>query len=687
MPLLAQDEFGRVYQTEGLSEFDDLGVGYYAEMGDEDSVYFGDMSKKALANKKALYDRKRKERAYLINKQRIENARRRQLLLKKQKEDLITNQAISRIQAKQRARKSAAKLKQIKASKNPFAAYSQSTVGNPLSGWEDGSYITRPEHWKKHDFSGVGYSNDYGIGFFHEVSHPLMGHSYRNLGSNFEDGMGFKFRMPKIRIKAPKIKIKIPKQLKVPKKVQKAVRKSVKDVSKVAGKIYQAPIKLSQQILTKTPLVKDVYKGVDKLTGGTVSSLYKTALLPGDALRGKPITKAQFIESLANVVKVGAIVVTGGAAASVVGASAGALKQGPLGQTSWGRKLLSVGEIAGLATAGGMGFQKAIEKKVTDIAAAEASSAAGKKAGVAGAIIASAAVSATAGGMGAGETVKPSGSLANSAANASKQAGVVAAKKVAEEASKGILKFDSQAALVKFQDEVKKQAERAVAKEFQKKTGIPLDVATNVANGNIPTTEELTEKIKAEFYGTPEQLKIRLNQTLAQVPTSEPQFRAILEKKQLILANELSKREKLVEQVKNFNGEELAKANRELLAKVNPAKKMQDELKKLSDQHDKLIAKGKSNTANLAEKKKLALQVAELNKKIKALKPKYDAQVKEVEEAKKKADFTKEVGGFRVLQAEYGGQGAREKYLNEDESVFMAHPMLAYNLIPRKVGA
>jgi len=668
MPLLAQDKNGRVYQTEGLSEHGDTAVGYYAELGDEDSVYFGDLSPKALKNRKIFHARQ-KHRAMMLRK---EQNRRKAIAMKqaqaKAAQETAAKQRIEQIQAKKRRVKNMKLLARINAGRAAFAGYDQQTVGNPLSGWEDGAAIMKPNDWRKHDLAGVNVVEEYGYGNYHQVEHPLMGHSFRYNGDM--DGMGFK-KLKKL----------------VKKVVPKAVSKAVKDVSKVAGKVVNAPLKLAHQVVTNVPLVKDVYKGVDKLTGGTLTSLHRTVLLPGQALQGQKITKAMFVESLMNVIKIGAIVVTGGSAAAVIGAAAGALKQGPLGKTSLGRSILSVAEVAGLAYAGGQAMSKVLEKKALDTAAAKASSEAGKKLGVLGAIAASAAVTAGYSGLGGGAkgVEKASESAAKNAAESANKAGEIAAKEAVKAAAESGMKFDSQAAMAQFQDEARKAAEKQVAMEFQKKTGIPLDVAMNVANGNVPTPEQLKAKISNEFFGTIDDLENRANQILQQIPTSEPQFKALLEQKQMIFAEEIAKRKLEVERVTAEAGEELAAANRLLVERGQVAGKIREEMEALGKEYDILAAKMNASNANLAERGILAEKMAALQAKITAMAPAFEAAATEAELAKVQADHIEDVGAIKVVQTELGGHGARDKYIPSEADIYV-HPMLRYNLIQPRMG-
>jgi type III secretion system FlhB-like substrate exporter len=156
-----------------------------------------------------------------------------------------------------------------------------------------------------------------------------------------ESAMGFKIKAPKISISKPKIT------------VPTSVKGIIKDVGKVGGQYAQAinPLQQIKSIATKIPVISDVYRETDKFTGGTITKLTNVSNLPAKALQGKPISKQELIEAAMVTAQVAAIVASGGSASALIGAGAGALKNGPLGKTSLGRNLLTFAEIAGNAAA------------------------------------------------------------------------------------------------------------------------------------------------------------------------------------------------------------------------------------------------------------------------------------------------------------------------------------------------
>lgn len=229
------------------------------------------------------------------------------------------------------------------------------------------------------------------------------------IDESYDPSMGFK--MPKITIKP--IKVKLPTTL-------KAV---VKDIGKVAGNVMREtnPLTITKNVMTKIPVLKDVYREVDKFTGGTITKLTNVSNLPAKALQGKPISKQELIEAAMVAAQIGAIVASGGSASALIGAGAGALKNGPLGETSFGRNLLTFAEIAGNAAA----LSKAASAQVAE--------------------------------------------------QAGKKVALEAAKKTSSEIA-------MEAAQKAVKDKAMAMAKSEAEKEFQKRTGIPVALATNLYN-------------------------------------------------------------------------------------------------------------------------------------------------------------------------------------------------------------
>jgi hypothetical protein len=723
MPLLATDGYGRVYQTLGLSEFDDKSVGYYPQLEESENLYYDEqdpIERKRLA----ILRSRRRRQAILKRRQRqrkLAELRRRQAILaaRKAQQEAIIKEA----QARRRMREREIKLARIRASRNPYAEYDQTLVGNPLAGWEEGIPITSSNDWKKLNLPKVQKSTEFGIGNYYQVEHPLAGFGY--IPSDQIDGtMGFiRIRLPRIslpRISVPQIRlprfspprislprfsfpqIRLPRfspprlslpritlpQIRLPQIKVPTIGQVVHQISKNAGTILNAPLQLTKQVVNNVPGIREVYRGVDRLTGGTLTSLQNTIMLPGRALQGQPISKAEFMESLSNVIKVGAIAVTGGAAASVIGATSSALAKGPIGQTPLGRNLLSVGEIASLSSLGNQSLIKVLEKKAVDEARNYAASEAGKKAGIIGSIAASAATGALAKGASAGLNIatkeipiKASAQSASEFAKVAQQAGNQAVNNATQAIKNAVVKFDSAAAQEEFIKSAQTQARREVEKEFQKRTGLPLDVALKASRGEIPTRQELYDKVKNEFYGKISDLENRLSQIPRQISDAEPLMKKLLQEKSEMLAKEIADRKNLVKKVQQETAEQLAKANNELREKGAVAMAKQSVLAELGKQHDILSQKIKN--ANLDVRAKLTTEMAALQERILKARQERDKAVDEAEKAARAAEYEKEKGAVLVLQAEYGGPNAREKYLGSSDLESYEHPMLRYGLIKR----
>ncbi len=166
------------------------------------------------------------------------------------------------------------------------------------------------------------------------------------IDESYDSSMGFKISMPKFKV--PKITISAPKIT-----VPTTLPGIIKDVGKVAGNVLKEtnPLTITKNVMTSIPVLKDVYRETDKFTGGTITKLTNVSNLPAKALQGKPISKQELIEAVMVAAQVGAIVASGGSASALIGAGAGALKNGPLGKTSFGRNVLMFAEIAGNAAA------------------------------------------------------------------------------------------------------------------------------------------------------------------------------------------------------------------------------------------------------------------------------------------------------------------------------------------------
>lgn len=493
------------------------------------------------------------------------------------------------------------------------------------------------------------------------LQHPLVG---------VMAPMGADEAMGKIKFKKPKIK------------TPKIISKTVKEIGKGAGAIYQAPLKLGHKVMTTVPGVKDVYKGLDKLTGNTLTSLHRTVMLPGQALRGKPISKGEMIEAIMNCVKVGAIIVSGGSAVALIGAASGALKGGPLGKTSFGRTLLSVGEIAGLAYGAGQGLSMTLQKKATDVVSQKAASEVGKNAGPLGAIAASAAIQAGAAGAGASPST-PGDKIPNAATNAGAKAVSKAADQAAVNAAKQLqssgIKFSSEAAKAEAQKVVTAQAKGMVATEFKKKTGIPLDLATKIASGQIPSPAEVRNKLMSDLAQTPDRLKNEIANVQKQMTNAEPNMRKVLAQKQQIFEKEIQNRDKHMAIVQKKGADELVAFNTTYKKKAEGYVAQVEDLQNVSARAQELRKKAES-TANFAERDKYLLQAAALENQIMAKKKSLSPVEDELVVMAVESERIKEDQAARLAIAEHGGQTKWTPGMGRESSE-LSHPMLIYGLV------
>lgn len=615
MPILALDKNGRLYQTEGL-ENSDLGVGYYADdsLGEQRSVYFGDTSPEAerkmhaQKNKKMLEEKKRREQ---IQRQQ------KQMILEKQKVNArkMAQEKISRQHQTARSLKTREKyMKAVRDSKDPMNQIESQFMGNPMWGFEQkGTPLMNSEA-----MNGAILAGDYKIseGF----GNTMLGESDGGMA-----GWG-------------------------------ALGKLVKGVAKVAGKAVKVanPVTLVKNVATQLPVVKDVYKGVDKLTGGTLTSIVKVSEMPARALDGQKLSKAEFMEAGMMLLKVGAIAATGGSATALIGAGAGALKGGPLGKTSFGRNLLSVAEIGSLASIGGTSISKVLEKKATEMASSYASSEVGKRTGVLGSIAAGAAVSAGFAGVSGGgdNTIKAGANVTNTVAKNSEVAGQKAAEELAKQAKSGAIKFSNQAAFDAAKTEVSKAAKKAVSKEFEKKTGVPLDFATRIAKGDVPSSQEIKASVETKIHDGIDNAKAELARTMSQIPTSEAGFKKVLEQKQLHLEQAIKNKVAVVEAVKEDSAKTLLTINQDLIVKLKAANLQKDsttaiakQLKAMQDQYNRA-------GINADEKAKLAPQLQTLAALYQKENAKFESLADVAWKSSDKSKLAEDVGAVRVAQAE-----------------------------------
>jgi len=127
--------------------------------------------------------------------------------------------------------------------------------------------------------------------------------------------------------------------------------------------------------LRSDPLTAHLYRELDNLTGGLMSSMRRIADLPGKAVGGEPISDAELYEALELGLKIGMIILSGGTATAIIGTSSSQLKKGTLGKNPLGRAILAIGEATAVAAIANTSIEKAIattiEREVKGFASKE----------------------------------------------------------------------------------------------------------------------------------------------------------------------------------------------------------------------------------------------------------------------------------------------------------------------------
>lgn len=718
MPLLAQDEFGRIYQTDGTRS-DGGGLGYYPSMGDDDNVAVGEYpdiarKRRAMNRQKKLQMRKKLARMKQIQMQKLKARQAKEW----QSQFKILKQRQAQ-QIKRNNQKSDLQMKAIKSGKNPFNDRLKALTGDPLIGFKGGGhYLNKKQlQFAKLDMKNIHTAKPFGVyqtaeahyqeqmGYDHEHSlngnccnEPTLGEAQAIVNQSFahpllmmnqqmgyygEEAMGKSWRK---RFK------KLGKSLKknIKKVAPRSVVKLSKKVVKVAGKVANVmnPIKGVARVAKAIPGVRDVYKGLDKLTGGTLTSVERVSSLPAKAVGGQKISKAELLEGVMLAVKVGAVVASGGSAVALIGAASGALKNGPLGKTSFGRTILSIGEVAGLAYGAGQGISTALQNKAKDVAQTKLSTEVAKKAGPLGAIAASAAVAA--GAAGASGTSTPGTKIPTGATNI----GTLATAKAAQQASanalkelqKSGMKFSTDAALKEAQKVVTEQAKAHVANEFKKKTGIPLDLATDIAQGKVPTTTQIKAKFEKELRDNVDKIKNDLARIPEQIQNADVIQKRILKEKEKLFSSELLRREGAMKLVEKKAAEEVLKVNLQLKAKAEAYEKEIQNLQSLASVAKNARAKAEQAGANFEAGIDWGAQADKLEREIIAKKDALKPQEEEIVKLSLEAEVVKQDGGARLAIAEHGGKTIYTEGMKTEDSVEqvygdLRHPMLAYGYI------
>lgn len=674
MPLLKTDRFGNTYEYGFGSKSREADV-----TGDDDNVVYGEYGKHAAINRELARRKEHKKKQQI---QAMKNHEQKVLARNKAKADTKKLKA----QEQERKRNQRFVAEQNKrfmtasrdSKKNPFnSGFQKVGSGSELVGFKEKAHYVARKDIGKGPIRGVTNAQANGNTMLREHNWPVRNRRLapqaaknkfsspsRYYNSVEEASMGgWKKIRRKIRKLAPRV-----------------VTKNIKGAAKITGRVINAPLKLTHKIATTVPGLKHVYKGVDKLTGGTITSLYRTVTLPGRAIETGKLSKADLIEGVMNVVKVGAIIVSGGSAVAVIGAAAGALKSGPLGKTSFGNALLSFGEVAGLAYAGKVGIAKALQSKAKDMATAKAATEVGKKAGPLGAIAASAAVSVGAAGLNTPGGKIPVAATANSAKQAT-QVSMKAATEAAKKLATSGLQFSTAAAKAEAEKIVIAEAKSIVAKEFQNRTGVPLSLAVKVFEGKVPSPAQIQKDLKKELTQAPEKLKEALAKIPDQKKLADMAMKKVLEEKEKIYQREIVQRLNDVEKIKDITSKELVSHNLIMKAKAEVYMAKNDELKKLSDNARSLRERASNEYTNMSDAKNLSAQALAMEQKVMAqaltMKPEGD----ELAAMSIKSELITQDGAARLVIAEYGGKTKYTEGTGNSELSDLRHPMLSYGLV------
>lgn len=525
MPLYGVDKNGRLFEESSVTGKPKKSNIPFA---DESNVMLGEMSGRQIRARKIAQKKAQavKLRAKKLQEKKKKIQQRKRLLAAKKKNRVIQKRKIvSQVKAKTASKKF------LRGRRQDMLGYEYSSVhGSPYDGFElEGQAVSSTECYG----SDIPSVESFG-------ANTMLG--------EHDEGLGLRIKRPKITISKPKITVKAP-TVTMPKNAAAAI----KDVGKIAAKVATAPIQIPTKIIKGTPGLRDVYKGVDKLTGGTLSSVERVVNLPNRLAAGKPISKAEIMEAAMVGLKAGAIIMSGGSAASLVSVGAGMLKAGPLGQSSLGRNLLTLAEVAGAAAA---------------IHQAAASKAAAK-----------------------------------TAQAGSKQLAQKAAQSTTKEVAKKTMQESAQEAVKAKSLDMAKQ--RALS-EVQKKTGIPAGILVAAYDVN-QTNAALADKAQmfAKKIGEDRLKQAGVGGSMTQaIISGNAEALGVMVKNAPDLAMTKAKREIEAQKVRIMNQASLDNMKARLDKKVAKAQKDATDIEKLKDRIDK--------EANKLVQKELNNQLAKL---------------------------------------------------------------------------
>ena len=430
---------------------------------------------------------------------------------------------------------------------------------------------------------------------------------------------------------------------------------TIGEVGKAVGGIMTSdlnPILAADRALKSIPGVRDVYRDLDKFSGGTFTSLTNLTKMPGRALKGEAISQAEFADAASFALKAGLLVASGGSAAAIIGTMAGQLKKGPLGESELGKNLLSIGEVAGIAYATGEIVSDVVASKAKDEAIAKMSGEAAKKAGAAGSILVVAA---------AGKYSNPDSSFVGNtmvaAQGEAKKAAVVEMQKktgvpvgLATQMVDGSVptQNDVQAAIVQ-------ESKAKAATEFEKKTGIPVTLAAQVAQGKMPSMSEIKEKVYTGLAKAPEELQAQVDNIDEQMKTAPKNVQVILIEKKKALQETIANREKIKAEASKQAEAKFDEARAKVQKAGEDADKLRLTQKELSDKALALRHKALQQTDEKL-KDQLIAQAELIEKQMLSLDPKRKASEDQAKKEIRAAEELKQRLAYEQLTVEYGAK-------------------------------
>lgn len=435
---------------------------------------------------------------------------------------------------------------------------------------------------------------------------------------------------------------------------------TIGEVGKALGNLANSdlnPVLATHRALKSIPGVRDVYRDLDNFTGGTFTSLTNIASMPGRALKGEAISKADFVDAATFALKAGLIIGSGGSAAAIIGAASGQLKKGPLGQTELGRTLLGVGEVAGLAYATGEIVTDVVANKAKDEATARLAAEAAKKAGAAGAIMATAAV---------GTYSNPDSSFVGNAmtaaqSEAKKSAVVEIQKKTGVPVTLATQMVDGK---VPTQNDVQtaivQESKARAATEFEKKTGIPVTLAAQVAQGKMPSTSEIKDKVYTGLTNAPEELNNQIANIDEQMKTAPKNMQVILQERKKALQETIANREQLKQKALTESEKKLDQIRNEIKTAGEEADKYRLTQNELKNKALALRQKALQTTDEKLQSELIA-QAELIEKQMLSLDPKRKAAEDRAKNLIKEGNDSKDRMAFEQLAIEHGSQDPKRK--------------------------